>query len=209
MTHLHASGCFACSSSACGCSNLGYGACKVIVDEPDWLLCRPRVADNLAAQLATSPGLPSRGGAALSAELRVAMRRNGHCYLPWGQLSQAAENTLLQTGAHALSNAGLVAAGMPEYRDTYARSSAQRSWWSLILVDTSLESLCICHSDFCFAGRPWPEDASLEQVAQEMHAKGDLVAELDSASFLGGHYWPTALSVTSSSSMYAWRVARP
>lgn len=57
-----------------------------------------RLADSLAAQLGTSPGLPSRGAAALSAELQSVARRSGHCYLPWGQLRNAALAMLMQTG---------------------------------------------------------------------------------------------------------------
>ena len=60
-------------------------------------LCR--LADSLAAQLGTSPGLPSRGAAAISAELQSVARRRGHCYLPWGQLQSAALTMLMQTGA--------------------------------------------------------------------------------------------------------------
>jgi hypothetical protein len=59
-----------------------------------------RLADSLAAQLGTSPGLPSRGAAAISAELQSVARRRGHCYLPWGQLQSAALTMLMQTGAH-------------------------------------------------------------------------------------------------------------
>jgi hypothetical protein len=59
-------------------------------------LCR--LADSLAAQLGTSPGLPSRGAAAITAELQSVARRRGHCYLPWGQLQSAALTMLMQTG---------------------------------------------------------------------------------------------------------------
>lgn len=73
-------------------------------------MIRYRVADNLAAQLGTSPGLPSRGAAAIAAELLSAMRRGGHCYLPWGQLQHAALTMLLQTGVSAEPNSALHAA---------------------------------------------------------------------------------------------------
>ena len=57
-----------------------------------------RLADSLAAQLGTFPGLPSRGAAAITAELQSVARRRGHCYLPWGQLQSAALTMLMQTG---------------------------------------------------------------------------------------------------------------
>lgn len=96
-----------------------------------------RLADSLAAQLGVSPGLPSRGAAAISAELQSVARRSGHCYLPWGQLRSAAHTMLLQTG------------------------------------------------------RPWPEDASLEDVARGMVARGRMVAEPPSEAPLLRQEWTT------------------
>lgn len=57
-----------------------------------------KAADQMAHRLGVPPGLPSRGAAAITAELTSAMQRDGHCYMQWGQLQQAVTAMLLKSG---------------------------------------------------------------------------------------------------------------
>eukprot|EP00208_Stichococcus_sp_RCC1054_P000835 CAMPEP_0206136362 /NCGR_PEP_ID=MMETSP1473-20131121/1596_1 /ASSEMBLY_ACC=CAM_ASM_001109 /TAXON_ID=1461547 /ORGANISM="Stichococcus sp, Strain RCC1054" /LENGTH=1201 /DNA_ID=CAMNT_0053528837 /DNA_START=280 /DNA_END=3885 /DNA_ORIENTATION=+ len=57
-----------------------------------------KLADHLAVQLGLAPNMSERGAAAIRSELKSAMQRNGHCYVRWGELQNAAFTMLYQTG---------------------------------------------------------------------------------------------------------------